>query len=352
LATIALLALVAFAATVTFRDVNGPTGRLSTLPAFAPSIPAGLTYEPVDSADCTMSARVSGTTYSLVGETPHQTPMLPKFGIMTNPDFQEVDPSTVMAGLPDADATTISGIGATLHEASACRFYSGAQKADGVVQYLDLDSRYFALFSGDFFRKELTRTMMYGSDATVLEGAWMPIGPASWKVDKASMLPNGRVIAIVSSTDQAKPCLTTNARMVMVFEESGGRWYIDEVARVKSPATVACPDGVSQYLDIGITDSLRSEIDATPDEIAFHSDRPITVTVANLGLIPQEFTIDELQISVLIEPGHSASFVLNATRGQYVMASYPSQFGQTDFTNQRLGAILKVVAPGVSTSQG
>jgi len=374
-ATAGLLMVVALAAFASFRG-GAPGGDGSEFNGFLAATPAAvsdLAYEPVDIAECTTTARPAGTVLGLVGQQPAIAPVLPRFSfeeeLVATPEAggtpspyepNAVDPATVLGDLPPADPAALDGIGRTVSELTACRFFfnpvtryafGGTPATAGLEeQYLDLDDRLFALFGDDFFRKEAFVAEGVGPPTPYISTYWIPFGPAPATIGDARLLPDGRVVAVVERRGESP----YHPAAVMVFSLQGDRWLIEEVANVRFDFA-ARTQPYPQYLEVALQNTDGPSIASSiPTVDAFVNNRPVTVTVANLGDQPQEFRIDALGVRLQVEAGHSVSFDLMPPAGAYVMESYvpnPDP-NQEDRPLLRLEQILRIVDEGTPVGMG
>jgi hypothetical protein len=365
---ISFVAVLALIAAGVYLLISGGGGshdpNSAALPAAAtPAVMAALPGEPVDISECNTAARPDGTVAGLIGQTPTHPPMLPKFsGSEPDDSSHWIDPVLLLGDHPRAETAQLAGITETMHEFTACRFYFnpvstwnypatpiGGQPTE---TYIGLDGRLFALFSDDFFRKEAKNWAAPGIQGPMIDPLWTAQGPLPWRVDDARQLPDGRVIASV----EAPPGSIYATRMIVVFSEHDGRWLIDEfgIVQFHTAGSTRNPS-YPQYLEIALQDSEGPSIaSAVPSVDAFQNNRPITVTVANLGDVDQRFTIDRLGVDLVVPAGHSISFTLTPPVGKYVVESYVRNPTSDSFDDgfRRLQYVLRIVGGGTPVAMG
>src|SRR5690606_18219547 len=60
-----------------------------------------------------------------------------------------------------------------------------------------------------------------------------------------------------------------------------------------------------------------AELQFDPSQITIPANTEVTVTLRNEGALPHNFAVDELGISVDVQPGEETQFTINAPAGQY-----------------------------------
>lgn len=309
---------------------------------------------------CEALPREPGSIAEIV-ETPQTLhPYLPRFG--QDPVYGEsqdrqnangqflIDNST-------QDATLTIEIEQALEELVDCRFYT----VDNLGR-VDMEGRYFALYSDDFIRRELSGYQEAGRPL-VLTSWWAPnTVPEIVEIRRLTGLDGpgaaNRVLAILN-TEFNEP----GGALVVVFREQGDRWLVDEVGFAEVPQSPSSPtastpvpgqwaDRFPLQLDIAIRDAdpagtpagMSGGLDPTecgpldqgtpvPCGIGFNQSGPypytvfpantdFTITLYNLGEQPKRFVIADLGIEVELEPGGSESIVLNAETGDYLFTIF------------------------------
>ena len=79
---------------------------------------------------------------------------------------------------------------------------------------------------------------------------------------------------------------------------------------MKGPTMVRAGEGVTVQV-------VSHDIFFEPNEITIPANTDVTVSLPNEGAAPHNFSIDELGISVDIEPGATEETVINAPAGTY-----------------------------------
>jgi hypothetical protein len=355
IATILLAVLVL--ATAIAALVRAPGGHNDEQPTFAVAaatpIATGvdpLPYQPIDIADCATTARPPGTVRNLYGEAPSTEALLPPYNRYeegTKPNAID-DAGNVLGSLDKIDRVTEAAIYETLHQLTACRLFM-FRFGEIPLNYddIDYDGRFFALYSDNFFRRELGVLTGTGGEIGLIS-FWGISGPESMALDDARVLPDGRVVAIVSQS----PITIFKSRLV-VFAPSEQGWLVDEMADIRPPREALEHMLFSQYLEVVLRNDEPSLAIPMPTVDGFVNDRPVTITLANFGPVEQEFRIDSLGVKVSVPVGHSVSFALTPPAGLYVAESYvPDPLNPQGRPLLRLQSVIRIVNDGTAVGGG
>lgn len=361
MAAAVVLLLTAAAAFAAYRvapsadDSGGAPSAAGSPAADAPSLPG-----------CEIEPRPNGTVARLAGERPHVRPLLPRFGddpVYGAPSYggsRPADGTLLFTGTQEVPAAVWTAIARTLAELVACRFYA----IDG-SRGIDTDGRYFALYTDDFFRRELSGYREAGMDPKLVS-FWIPSQPLG--LDEARVLSDGRVVGVLDTGTER--FLEPGVRFIVLFAPAGDRWLVDEIgyaqfdtgaagaatptaapARGSPPAPVPTPRGwdapqvaIALYdavvgTPIGMIEGAPTVCDPlsvgtpVPCGDAFQRFGPygynefpeltdVTLWLNNAGSRPHRFVVEDLGIDVTVEPGGTAELTVNAPRGTYLFLIY------------------------------
>ena len=252
-----------------------------------------------------------------------------------------------------ADDSFREPITAALQELVDCRFYS----LDSLGR-IDMEGRYFALYSDDYFRRELSG----------YEDAGMPLALVSYwaspsmpEVVETRRITDNQVLAVLNMRNNEP-----EGTLVIIFVNERGRWLVDEVGFAdmidadaspvpSMPSTPVPGNWVDRYplqqeiaihdidpaaTPVGMSDGLDSTIcgpidrgTPVPCEVHFQRMGPyplteypantdFTIMFYNLGERSKRIEIADLGIAVELEPGGSNAAVLNADPGEYLFTIY------------------------------
>lgn len=210
----------------------------------------------------------------------------------------------VVMGLPngpEASATQLAGIEATLRKLSACRFYNTAEAGP--------NGRLFSLFT-ESFRANLT--IMPGGQ---VEFPWLPNPNEPASVQLTRQLPNGRVLAVLLNEMSFAP---GNYQVLLVaFAASGQQWLLDEVLDVTSWELA----DAQWEQDRGILELVLTEqapgyrpVNGSPVLIDGWS---YTLVLYNPGATERGFRSEGLGIDVTVPPYETRTVVFTPTEGEY-----------------------------------
>lgn len=303
--------------------------RTPATPAASPRVTMLTGPEIVDVSECSGRLRPPGTVEGLAGDEPTRASILPLRSDSSTPRAAPrhdvfVQPSDVdpLEGLPRADASIVEQVQATLRQLVACLLQSDLLFGpplgeDDWTPYDDYNGPFFSNFSDDYFRRGLVGQVS-NVDLPVLETSFLILGPRTPELTDLRVLPDGRVIALLPDTYFA----SITHQVVFVLE--GDRWLIDETARVVAEdrdfqvEAAAAP----QFLEVVLSDDAAEVWGPVDPDQKVVADEDLTVTIANLGTVPQRFEILGFGVSLEIPPGHSVAFVVNAPPGATMLVSY------------------------------
>lgn len=256
LAAAILLLMTIGAGYLTYRAMPDPDNR-SVIPAAASPIGTATAALP----GCTAQPRAPGSVVALAGQPPTLPRVLPRYNddpVHFDQRSEQVDGTLLIFKRQPAPAKTVADIQDTVAELTACRFY-----AVGADRRIDLDGRYFALYSDDYFRGELAGYREAGKTPK-LTVFWEPdTVPA---IADARLLDDGRVVVVFSTdNDRHHP----NWRWVAIFVQHGDRWLVDEVGEATfpvegTPTAQASATATPISLDIALYDEVATQAAATP----------------------------------------------------------------------------------------
>jgi hypothetical protein len=205
---------------------------------------------------CTVAPRTEDEILAL-SSTPYTEPATP------HPEGTRATPATMPAG-EAADEETVAAITDTVNQVAACA------EAGDILRLLALYSDRYVV--EHIFARE-PQPIIPGHPR--IEGQTLPAtpgaAPVTSVVERAHVLPNDRISAIVRTGDEID---------IVTFVKVGDRWVIDDIAPVSSgrgsPTPEATPgDGTSQY-----PPPVQAAIDAASDR---------------LGLPANQLTVDTIQ---------------------------------------------------------
>jgi hypothetical protein len=345
--------------------------HLPTIPAAA--VPAGTPDAGHQSTlpGCTAAPRPAGSIETIMQTPPQTITTLPRFGTDPVHDAyvtQPIDGDLFLTKRPKASSADIDAINATLHELAACRFY--AENADGRV---DMTGRYFALYSDDYFRRELAGYREAGLPLRLVS-FWTPNTPPT--VVDARVFKDGRVAAVLrTGTEQHHP----KWWYLAIFVHTNNRWLVDELGEVtldpapplgtpsappKQELQIVLYDDIpgTPTIEIGtpnaqagtriVEGSGRTVCDGLGVENAaelcgqnftvpdfhysnFSADKDLHLRLINIGALPHQFIIKDLDIDVMVPPAGIKEITINASAGQYLFEIFegasPIGAGVLDF---------------------
>jgi len=246
---------------------------------------------------------------------------------ITDPD------GTVPAGIP-ADAATVAGVRATLHEVTACA------NAWNLM-------RVYALYSDNYLQAPFAaRGSLVEFEARFAKGTPDPV-PDEFRQrvppmrnEDVRLLPDGRAGLVLR---EGGPTGTDN---YLIFVKVGDRWLLDEEVLIAA-GSAGTPEATP-----AITITLR---DGSPDlgpEVLYLENLPAdvdtTFRIENRGSRPRRFLITRLGVDAAIPPGESRFVTINAPAGTYALSVPGGGVGVTGtITVVSAGTPAPAVAPAV-----
>jgi hypothetical protein len=356
-ALVAMMSLVALllASVIGYQQLTGSdSGGPTTIPA------AFQLAESPTATGCETAEREPGSLAEIVGTPQTSFPYLPRYGydpLYGGPQESQVSNRGFLLENSTPDASVAPQIEKTLQQLVNCRFYLTDSSGN-----MDMEGRYFALFSDDYFRRELSGYQEAGRPL-LLVSYWNPAVPPSIVETRRLLQEDGsdngkRVLAFLDLPDSG-----VDSPMAVIFVKEGDQWLVDEVGYVDPAAVGGSPavatagatlwiDQFPLQLDIAIHDAATDATPAAgsgdgddvlcapqfrgtpiPCGVSFQANGPyiynefpantdFTVTLYNLGDRSHRFEVAELGISVDLEPGQSKSFVINEDPGEYLFTLY------------------------------
>jgi len=328
-------------------------------------------------ADCTTQAREPGTVVALAGQQATVRPFLPRSGF--DPAFESIDQPNLRSNAVDGSIVLAQtqglsaldpGIEVLLDQLFACSPYGYP-----VERQQPLDSRYYALFTEDFFRREFSGYLEAGLEPR-LTGGWFPFSKPV--LLDARQLDN-RVILILEGRREIYDLL--------VVKEIDGSWFVDEVGSAEMPdgwdkAPVATPTETTGDIPPGPYESdfvLRSvsELPA-PDESttgvstlcdqfpeasgarcgyimnfgpydrsAYPPNVSVTLAFSNVSDVDMRIEIPGLGVTLDVPSGHTEATTINGDPGKYIVLVYGS-----GSQNASQAMVIEVNQPGASYPMG
>jgi plastocyanin len=255
--------------------------------------------EVIDPAECQVEPRPIEEIEQLVG---------------TASEEADATPDAAQAGSmegEDADEATVQAVTQTYRELVACL---------NAGEFL----RIYALYTDDYLRRTLADS---GMDLQQLQATPAPDrqeATALVGVSEVRQLAGGRVTARVETTSSPEG---TASVVQSVLEQVEDRYLIADETVVDAAAATpqaagATPaaGGGEQAAGAGAGETVTVEsydIYFEPSELSIPADTDVTVSLPNEGVTLNNYSIDELGISVDIAPGATEETVINAPAGEY-----------------------------------
>jgi plastocyanin len=255
--------------------------------------------EVIDPAECQVEPRTTEELEQLVGAANEGT---------------EATPGAAEAGSmegEDADEATVQAVTQTYRELVACL---------NAGEFL----RVYALYTDDYLRRTLADS---GIDPAQFQATPAPEQRETTTlvgVSEVRQIAGGQVTARVETTSSPEGAASV---IQSVLEPVEDRLLIaDETVVEAATATPgvagATPAGGEEQAaaEQGAGEALVVEsydIYFEPEELSIPADTDVTVQLPNDGVTLHNFSIDELGISVDIEPGATQETVINAPAGEY-----------------------------------
>jgi hypothetical protein len=349
---------------------------------------AQLRYQGPNVADCSTQPRDPGTVEELAGQPPSEPSIFPRYGLdpLQSPNNPTDFSSKTMDGgklLAQAEPvfTTDPAIYDFLDQVFNCSPYL-LVNASG----FNLDGRYLALYSDDFFRREFAGYKEAGTELR-LARVWSPNG---FKPEILEIRTIGdRILLILNRT----PIHIQGSYYIALLLAKGSTgWQIDEVgtvttsvewnpAAITSATPIASPTAGADYgspLEVGFTlfdkraagepppansnipticDALVGGADVTCDWYydrrgpwgysEYPADRDFTFVLSNITNEGKRFEVKGLGISITIGPNETVPIVINAASGSYLFEVFDDD-SQSPFA----AGVLTFNSPGQQYSQG
>jgi len=256
--------------------------------------------EVIDPAECQVEPRTTEELQQLVGTASEET---------------EATPGAADAGSmqgEDADEATVQAVTQTYRELVACL---------NAGEFL----RVYALYTDDYLRRTLADS---GIDPAQFQATPAPEQretTALVGVSEVRQIAGGQVTARVETTSSPEGAASV---IQSVLEPVGDRLLIADETVVEAAtatpgaagATPAAGGEEQAAAEQGAGEALVVEsydIYFEPEELSIPADTDVTVQLPNDGVTLHNFSIDELGISVDIEPGATQETVINAPAGEY-----------------------------------
>ncbi|CAN5707744.1 hypothetical protein BH09CHL1_BH09CHL1_08120 [soil metagenome] len=344
-----LLIIGTVAGAIGYRQINDENTDRTILAPAATEVPSDA---PVAS-DCQSTARPDGRVEELAGTQPTIPPALPRNG--NDPVFDETagngisDGSELLLNSVGVDGS-VDGVSELLQQLVACRFFNGPSAGAR-----DLDGKYFALYSDDFFRRELAGYKEAGKEINLVS-LWMP---STIPTVLETRIYGSRLFLVLEKSNDRMTSFP-----VLMLAWNGLSWQVDEVGTASMPdnwvaANPSSPPTVGEVmgtprLDIALYDTNSPIKDANGEYScpayeangapvpcgqpyallgpylysAYPENTDFTISFSNIGTDTRHIVADGLGIDVRIAPGASATFVINVAAGNYPFAIYIG--GNTD----------------------
>lgn len=355
-----------------------------------PSIPAPMaaqmSYQGPNIGNCETQPRSPGSVADLAGQVPSESSAFPRYNddplqSIDSPDFSStiMDPNTLLAQTDPVEAVD-PAIDDLLRQLYNCSPYLLKNSSA-----FDLDGRYFALFSDDYFRREFAGYKAIGKDLR-LARTWTPNGYVPKVLDVRSL--GDRILLILDGPHASR---SGNYPVLLLAHATDG-WRVDEVGNVATtgdwnPATPVSatpqaspvsglnydgPLAVTYVLfDVataGTPPALLANYSSICDQIPggedidcgwltnrlgpwwyneYPANTDFTFLISNVSSENRRFEVGTLGISIEIAGNSTVPVVINAAPGEYLFTIYPGSS-----TKPLVGGVLYFNAPGQRYSQG
>jgi uncharacterized cupredoxin-like copper-binding protein len=251
------------------------------------------TGEVIDPSQCEVEPRSVESIAQLIGTPTAEGDATPAVSAGDAPTGEEADQATV-------DAVT-----ATYRELVACL---------NAGDFL----RVYALYTDAYLQRTLAGG---GFDLAQLEATPVPSEEQQRTslvaVSEVRQLDGDRVAARVGTTN---PAVEGSIVVDAILVRSGDRWLIDDETVVEAPAegTPATAEaGAATGAGAESVEVVSHDIYFEPEEVSIPADTDVTFALPNEGVTLHNFAIDELEISVDIDPGATEEVIVNAPAGTY-----------------------------------
>lgn len=257
------------------------------------------TGEVIDPAECQIEPRTVESIAQLAGAPAAEGQGTPAISEGDEPIGEE------------ADQATIDAVTATYRELVACL---------NAADFL----RAYALYSDDYLRRTLAGS---GFDPAQFEATPAPSEEQQRtslvEVSEVRQLEGDRVAARVGTSN---PTIEGNVVVDAILVRDGDRFLIDDETVVDAPADAtpgaaatpaAAEEGDAAASAEGV-EVVSHDIYFDPEEVSIPADTDVTISLPNEGVTLHNFSIDELDVDVDIEPGATEEVAVNAPAGEYL----------------------------------
>jgi plastocyanin len=256
--------------------------------------------EVVDPAECQVEPRTVEELQQLVG---------------TASEGAEATPGAAQAGSmegEDADEATVQAVNQTYREVVACL---------NAGEFL----RVYALYTDDYLRRTLANS---GIDLEQIQATPAPDRQETTAlvgVSDVRQLAGGQVTARVETTSSPEGVATVIQSVLEPVEDRlliADETVVDAAAATPESAGATPAAGGQEQAAAGEGASEAVEVESydiyfEPKELSIPANSDVTVRLPNEGVTLHNFSIDELGISVDIDPGATQETVINAPAGTY-----------------------------------
>ena len=254
--------------------------------------------EVVDPAECQVEPRTVEELQQLVG---------------TASEGAEATPGAAQAGSmegEDADEATVQAVNQTYREVVACL---------NAGEFL----RVYALYTDDYLRRTLADS---GIDLEQIQATPAPDRQETTAlvgVSDVRQLAGGQVTARVETTSSPEGVATVIQSVLEPVEDRlliADETVVDAAAATPESAGATPAAGGQEQAAAGASNAVEVEsydIYFEPKELSIPANSDVTVRLPNEGVTLHNFSIDELGISVDIDPGATQETVINAPAGTY-----------------------------------
>ena len=254
--------------------------------------------EVIDPAECQVEPRSMEELQQLVG---------------TASEGAEATPGAAQAGSmqgEDADEATVQAVNQTYREVVACL---------NAGEFL----RVYALYTDDYLRRTLADS---GIDLEQIQATPAPDRQETTAlvgVSDVRQLAGGQVTARVETTSSPEGVATVIQSVLEPVEDRlliADETVVDAAAATPESAGATPAAGGQEQAAAGASNAVEVEsydIYFEPKELSIPANTDVTVRLPNEGVTLHNFSIDELGISVDIDPGATEETVINAPAGTY-----------------------------------
>jgi plastocyanin len=210
----------------------------------------------------------------------------------------------------DADEATVQAVNQTYREVVACL---------NAGEFL----RVYALYTDDYLRRTLADS---GIDLEQIQATPAPDRQETTAlvgVSDVRQLAGGQVTARVETTSSPEGVATVIQSVLEPVEDRlliADETVVDAAAATPESAGATPAAGGQEQAAAGASNAVEVEsydIYFEPKELSIPANSDVTVRLPNEGVTLHNFSIDELGISVDIDPGATQETVINAPAGTY-----------------------------------